>query len=94
MIQFRAASAAVLAFEVWIGPLSSTRTTGFAFRRGLGPKRMSSFFNSAMKSVLRFVAEVWTMSSRVMASSTPIIATFRACPGAAPRRSAPRLAQA
>ena len=74
--------------------LSSTRTTGFVFRRGLGPKRSSSFSSKAMKSVLRFVAEVWTMSSRVVASSTPIIATFRACPGAATRGSAPRLAQA
>ena len=84
----------MLAFEVWIGPLSSTRTTGFAFRRGLGPKRTLSFSNSAMKSVLRFVADVWTMSSRVTAASTPGIATFRACPGAATRRSAPRSAQA
>ena len=94
VIQLRAASAAVLAFDVWIGPLSSTRTTGLAFRRGLGPKRASSFSNNAMKSVLRFVVEVCTISSRVTASSTPIIATFRACPGAATRRSAPRLAHA
>jgi hypothetical protein len=75
-------------------PLSSTSTTGFAFRRGLDPKRASGFSNRAMKSVLRFVAEVCTMNSRVMAPRTPVIATFRALPGAATRMSAPRFAQA
>src|SRR4051812_7929248 len=47
-----------------------------------------------MKSALRLVGEVCTINSRVTASSTPIIATLRARPGAATRRFAPCRAQA
>jgi hypothetical protein len=47
-----------------------------------------------MKSLLRLVGLVCTISSRVRWSSEPIIATFLAWPGAGTRRSAPRLAQA
>ena len=44
----RTASAALVAFEVWIGPSSSTRTTGFVGRPGLGPKRTSSLSSNAL----------------------------------------------
>ena len=47
-----------------------------------------------MKSVLRLVREVVTMSLRWVQASVPIMATFLDCPGASTRRSAPRLAQA
>src|SRR5580700_9412857 len=50
---------------VWIGPLSSTSTTGLACRPGCGPKRRSSCSRWAMKSLLRLVGLVWTMSWRV-----------------------------
>jgi hypothetical protein len=46
-----------------------------------------------MKSELRLVRLVRTMSSRPAQSSTPSIATFAAWPGAGMRRSAPFLAQ-
>ena len=51
----RAARAAIVALLTWIGPLSSTMTTGFVGRPGLGPYRPSSVSKSAMKSVLRLV---------------------------------------
>ena len=38
----RASSAARAILLTWIGPLSSTSTTGFVTRPGLGPKRRSS----------------------------------------------------
>ena len=47
-----------------------------------------------MKSLLRLVGLVWTMSWRVTQSSDPSIATFLACPGAGTRGSAPAFAQA
>ena len=47
-----------------------------------------------MKSLLRLVGLVWTMSWRVTLSSDPSIATFLACPGAGTRKSAPDFAQA
>ena len=50
----------------WIGPLSSTMTTGFVGRPGLGPYRPSSVSKSAMKSVLRLVRLVCTMSLRAV----------------------------
>ena len=49
----------------WIGPLSSTSTTGIVRRPGLGPKRRSSCSRCAMKSALRLVRLVCTMSLRV-----------------------------
>ena len=61
----RAARAASERLLVWIGPLSSTNTTGLACRPGCGPKRRSSCSRWAMKSLLRLVGLVWTMSWRV-----------------------------
>src|SRR5271166_750425 len=85
----RAARAASERLLVWIGPLSSTSTTGLVGRPGCGPKRRSSCSRWAMKSLLRLVGLVWTMSWRVTGSSDPSIATFLACPGAGTRKSAP-----
>jgi hypothetical protein len=51
----RAARAAIERLLVWIGPLSSTSTTGLACRPGCGPKRRSSCSRCAMKSMLRLV---------------------------------------
>ena len=61
----RAARAASERLLVWIGPLSSTSTTGLACRAGCGPKRRSSCSRCAMKSLVRLVRLVWTMSWRV-----------------------------
>ena len=47
-----------------------------------------------MKSALRLVREVVTISLRFAESNEPIMATLLAWPGAGTRRSAPRLAQA
>ena len=47
-----------------------------------------------MKSLLRLVALVLTISLRAATSRTPNIAVLRDWPGASTRRSAPRLAQA
>src|SRR5580700_4846417 len=61
----RAARAASERLLEWIGPLSSTSTTGLVCRPGCGPKRRSSCSRCAMKSLLRLVGLVWTMSWRV-----------------------------
>src|SRR5271167_293003 len=58
----RAASAAIESLLVWIGPLSSARTTGLAGWPGLGPKSRSSCSRWATKPLLRLVGLVWTMS--------------------------------
>jgi hypothetical protein len=47
-----------------------------------------------MKSLLRLVALVLTISLRAAQSRAPIIARLRDCPGAWTRKSQPRLAQA
>jgi len=47
----------------WIGPLSSTSTTGLTRWPSMGPWRCS---RCAAKSLLRFVRLVWTISWRVM----------------------------
>ena len=59
-----AASAAPVALLTWIGPLSSTMTTGLIRRPGFGPYRASSISKSAMKSALRLVLLVCTTSLR------------------------------
>src|SRR5665213_753184 len=91
--QGRAASALLLSLLVWIGPLSSTITVGFATALGLGAQRRSNISKRVMKSVLRLVALVMTVNSLLAASSTPSIARFLAWPGASIRISVPRLAQ-
>ena len=48
-------SAALLASLTWMGPLSSTRTTGLFGVPGSGPQRRSSNCKCAMKSELRLV---------------------------------------
>ena len=63
-------------------------------RSGLGAVEVVEGLQMAMKSVLRLVREVVTMSWRLVQSSVPIMATFLDCPGAGTRKSAPRLAQA
>jgi hypothetical protein len=60
----RAAKAAMAALLTWIGPLSSTMTTGLIGSPGRGPQRPSSRSNSAMKSALRLVLLVCTTSRR------------------------------
>src|SRR3954451_3842735 len=77
----RAASAARESLLVWIGPLSSTRTTGLAGRPGLGPYASSSCWRWATKSLLRLVGLVCTIRCRVTWSNEPSIATFRALTG-------------
>ena len=50
----------VVALLTWIGPLSSTMTTGLIRMPGLGPYKPSSLSKSAMKSALRLVLLVCT----------------------------------
>jgi hypothetical protein len=80
--------------ELWIGPLSSTSTTGLMGCPGFGPYSRSSCSRWATKSLLRLVGLVCTISWRVTWSNEPSMATFFACPGAGTRRSAPALAHA
>jgi PPOX class probable FMN-dependent enzyme len=84
----------VVALLAWMGPLSRTMVTGLHVSPGLGPWMRSSRSSRAMKSALRLVCEVTTVSWRETKSSAPIMAIFCDWPGASTRKSAPRLAQA
>ena len=90
--QGRSLRALHVARLVWIGPLSSTRTTGRSPRSGPGPYFRSSRASKSMKSTERLVALLATMSRPAAWSRVPSRTRRRACPGASTRSSAPRLA--
>ena len=87
----RSSSALVVSLLLWIGPLSSTSTTGTVERADRGAYRDCS--SRRRRSVERLVLETSTISSPVRASRTPKSARRLAWPGAWTLRSKPLGAQ-
>ena len=85
----RAARAAVVALLTWIGPLSSTMTTGFIRMPGLGPIQAIEHLQECNEigAALGSAGVHNEAAGGVIERS--IMATFLACPGDGTRRSAP-----